>query len=45
MQKVGAMGKYQISLFAVLCTISVMAGGVTLMTPFLFYQDHYECPD
>ena len=43
MEKVGTMGRYQIYLFAILILISLFSGSITFMTPFLFYQTHYQC--
>lgn len=42
-EKVGVMGKYQISLFITICMLSLMVGANHLITPFLFFQDHYVC--
>jgi hypothetical protein len=39
------MGRYQKFLYVTLASISLLTGGLTLMTPFLFYQDHYKCPE
>jgi len=43
MQKVGNKGKYQFSLFITLSAVSLITGAVILVTPFLFYQDTYQC--
>ena len=40
----GAVGRYQTSTFVTLCVVGYLVGGITLMTPFLFYQDPYACP-
>jgi MFS family permease len=32
-----------LTLFLTLSTISLLSGGVILMTPFLFYEDKYNC--
>ena len=45
MERVGSFGKYQVLLQVVWCTISYLAGGFTLITPFLLFQDPYSCPD
>jgi len=37
------MGRYQLTLFLTLSIISLLSGGVILMTPFLFYEDKYDC--
>jgi len=43
MEKVGTMGRYQVVTFLIWCLMVYMAGGLTLMVPFLFYQDPYTC--
>jgi hypothetical protein len=43
MERVGDMGKYQVSVFVLWCLVVYMAGGLTLMIPYLFYQDPYFC--
>lgn len=45
MEKVGCFGKYQIITQVVWCTITYMAGGLTLISPFLMFQDPYDCRD
>ena len=42
-EKVGAMGLYQKSLFVTLSMVSFYMGAVILITPFLFYEDQYDC--
>jgi hypothetical protein len=37
MKKVGDTGRYQMITFTTLCIIGYMVGGLSLMTPFLFY--------
>jgi len=37
------MGRYQIFLFLTLSAISLICGSVILITPFLFYEDKYDC--
>ena len=41
--RAGSMGKYQISMCVILSLVSMVSGGLVLMTPFLFYQDPYHC--
>jgi len=43
MEKVGAIGKYQYVTFILWCMMVYMAGGLTLMPSFLFFQDPYIC--
>lgn len=38
MEEVGAMGKYQVLSFSMWCVVAYLAGGLMLMSPFLFYQ-------
>ena len=45
MEKVGTIGRYQFTTFAIWCVLVYMAGGLTLMIPFLFYQDKYICEE
>lgn len=42
-ERVGSMGKYQIYTQVVWCAMSYMAGGLLFITPFLFFQDPYQC--
>lgn len=44
-EKVGAMGRYQVITFALWAALSILTGGLMLMTPFLFFQDPYDCQD
>ena len=44
MEKAGLEGKYQNILVVVLSIISYLCGGLVLITPYLFYQDDYQCP-
>jgi hypothetical protein len=41
--KVGSNGRYQLALFFTLTAISLLCGSVILITPFLFYEDKYNC--
>ena len=43
-QKVGSMGRYQMCHMLLWSIMGYVAGGIVLMTPFLFYQDPYQCP-
>ena len=43
MDKVGSVGRYQTITFMVLCLIGYSVGGLSLMTPFIFYEDPYIC--
>ena len=45
MEKVGLEGSYQTILVVLLSIISYLAGGLTLIAPYLFYQDPYICPN
>lgn len=43
LEKVGSMGRYQKITIALWSIISYLCGGLMLITPFLFYQDPYQC--
>lgn len=43
-EKVGTFGKYQKITMIFWCLVCYLCGGITLITPFLFYQDPYVCP-
>ena len=43
MEKVGTIGLYQYVVFALWCIMGYIAGGLTLMPSFLFFQDPYSC--
>lgn len=43
MERVGSFGKYQVVTQIVWCTVTYMAGGLTLISPFLMFQDPYDC--
>ena len=45
MIKVGTMGKYQLICFTIWCLSSIIGGGVIFITPYIFYQDPYQCKD
>lgn len=45
LEKAGIMGKYQIITIIIMCMIGFLTGGLILITPYLFYQDPYECPN
>lgn len=40
---VGSMGKYQVYAEVVWCVMIYMSGGLLFVTPFLFFQDPYQC--
>jgi hypothetical protein len=40
---VGPFGRYQKLLLAAMCLASCVTGQATFATPFLFYQDPYQC--
>ena len=42
-EKAGLSGRYQNILVLVMCFISYLTGGMMLITPYLFYQDPYDC--
>lgn len=42
-EKVGAFGRYQKITIAVWCLIMYLNGGLMFMTPFLFFEDPYDC--
>ena len=44
MERVGNQGRYQFITLALLMIMAGIAGSMPLLTPFLFYQDPYECP-
>ena len=44
-EKVGSFGTYQKVSTLLWCVIGYICGGLMLITPFLFYQDPYVCPD
>lgn len=37
------MGRYQIVAVVFMCLLGYLTGGLMLMTPYLFYQDPYQC--
>jgi len=45
MNRVGAMGRYQIINLVLLSVMSYMGGGLMFMPSFIFYQDPYYCND
>lgn len=44
-QAPGTMGKYQIIAVTIMCVLGYLTGGLMLITPYIFYQDPYQCPD
>lgn len=42
-ERVGSFGNYQIFSQVVWCIIAYLCGAITLIAPFLFYQDSYDC--
>jgi hypothetical protein len=43
LEKVGAFGRYQVMTITLWCLIMYLNGGLMFMTPFLFYEDPYDC--
>lgn len=43
MERVGSFGKYQVSIFVIWCILGVIFGGIMFVTPFVYYQDPYDC--
>ena len=44
LERVGAIGRYQHILLLFMCMAVYLCGGITCITPFLFFQDPYHCP-
>jgi hypothetical protein len=42
--RVGTIGKYQYITLIFWCISQYLCGGITLMIPFLLYQDPFNCP-
>jgi hypothetical protein len=45
LEKAGSMGNYQKISTIFWCITGYLCGGLMLITPFLFYQDPYNCHD
>ena len=45
LEKAGTWGNYQIVLIIIMCLCGYVGGGFFFISPFLFYQDPYSCPD
>lgn len=45
LERAGTMGNYQIFAVIMMCLIGYITGGVMLITPYIFYQDPYHCPN
>jgi VIT1/CCC1 family predicted Fe2+/Mn2+ transporter len=44
-ERAGSMGNYQKGTVALWCLVGYLTGGLMLITPYLFFQDPYNCPD
>lgn len=44
LEKVGVFGRYQVLTIVLWCFIMYLNGGLMFMTPFLFYEEPYVCP-
>jgi MFS family permease len=45
MERVGAFGNYQVGMLMILLVINYLSGGLILISPYIFHQDSYSCPN